>query len=158
MTEYLSDKYFIMLLIFDLDGTLVDCKKLHQQAFRYAVMQQDSTLQYTDEELEGLPTFDKIITLQQKGFKITKEIDLIKRNWTRQHIHEYIKYDPELSNIIKTLDNKYSMTVCSNSRNEFILKCLQILDLWQFELIYSRDHGIPKPDPWMFNECIRITK
>jgi len=33
---------------------------------------------------------------------------------------------------------------------------LNILDLWQFGCVYSRDYGPSKPDPWMFNECMRI--
>jgi HAD superfamily hydrolase (TIGR01509 family) len=33
---------------------------------------------------------------------------------------------------------------------------MNILDLWQFECVYSRDYGPAKPDPWMYNECMRI--
>jgi HAD superfamily hydrolase (TIGR01509 family) len=34
---------------------------------------------------------------------------------------------------------------------------MNILQLWQCECVYSRDYGVAKPDPWMYNECMRIT-
>lgn len=147
------------LLIFDLDGTLVDCKALHQIAFRKAVLQQVPYAEYDDDEVEGLPTTDKIKVLQNKGFPVTMEIDKLKRDWTRDQIENYIFSDHLLHKAMTRLDKsgKYTMAVCSNSRNEFMLKCLSILDLWKFDLVYSRDHGKPKPDPWMFQQCIDIT-
>jgi len=147
------------LLIFDLDGTLVDCKALHQVAFRNAVLQQVPDAEFDDEDVEGLPTTEKIKVLQSKGFPVTMELDKLKRDWTRQHIDSHILFDPDLHSAIARLDKqgKYKMAVCSNSRNEFVLKCLSILDLWQFDLVFSRDHGRPKPNPWMFQECMSIT-
>lgn len=145
------------LLIFDLDGTLVDCKELHQRAFRWAVTQQVPNAEFSDKDVEGLPTTEKIKVLQNQGIPVTLELDVLKRDWTRTHISEYIKFDAELNEVIHRLSRSYTMAVCSNSRNEFVLKCLSILDLWHFELVYSRDYGRPKPDPWMFNECMRIT-
>lgn len=145
------------LLIFDLDGTLVDCKELHQQAFRRAVLQQVPDATFEDSEVEGLPTTEKIKVLQSKGIPVTDELDDIKKQYTRDNVDEFIHYDPQLHNLISRLDNNYRMAICSNSRNEFVLKCLNILDLWQFELIFSRDYGYPKPDPWMFIQCMAIT-
>jgi len=46
-------------LIFDLDGTLVDCKQLHQDGFRWAVTTQIPNIEYTDHEVEGKPTTEK---------------------------------------------------------------------------------------------------
>lgn len=146
------------LLIFDLDGTLVDCKELHQVAFRKAVLQQVPTAVFEDHEVEGLPTTEKIKVLQNKGIPVTMDVDRIKRDWTRDHIEDFVFYDEPMHRAIERLSKRgYRMTVCSNSRNEFVLKCLSIMDLWHFELVYSRDHGRPKPNPWMFNECMEIT-
>lgn len=145
------------LLIFDLDGTLVDCKNLHQTAFRRAVEQQAPGAEFTNDEVEGLPTTEKIKVLQNKGIPVTMELDSLKRDFTREHMEDFIKFDPELYELINDLDRRHRMAVCSNSRNEFVLKCLSILDLWRFELVFSRDHGRPKPNPWMFHECMSIT-
>lgn len=144
-------------LIFDLDGTLVDCKKLHQDGFRWAVNQQCPGAFYADHEVEGLPTTQKIKYLQDKGFDVNPGIDEIKREHTRAHIHEYVKYNQQLFDHFERLYNNYKLCLASNSRSEFVFKCLNILQLWQFECVFSRDYGPAKPDPWMYNECMRIT-
>ena len=143
-------------LIFDLDGTLVDCKKLHQDGFRWAVTQQVPDIEFTDEEVEGLPTTEKIKYLKNKGYPVTMNVDELKREHTRAHVHEYVTYNPELASHFNRLYTKYKICLASNSRSEFVFKCLNILQLWQFECVYSRDYGPAKPDPWMYNECMRI--
>ena len=144
-------------LIFDLDGTLVDCKKLHQDGFRWAVTQQCPGIEYTDEEVEGLPTTQKIKLLQSKGFDVTMTVDELKREHTRAHVQEYVKYNQQIADHFTRLYNDYKLCLASNSRSEFVFKCMNILELWQFECVYSRDYGPAKPDPWMYNECMRIS-
>jgi|TARA_R110001606_G_scaffold15699_5_gene64049 HAD superfamily hydrolase (TIGR01509 family) len=143
-------------LIFDLDGTLIDCKPLHQSGFRWAVKQQCPSAEFTDAEIEGLPTTQKIKYLQHMGYDVTMSIDELKREHTRAHIHEYVTYNEDIAKHFQRLCKNYKLCLASNSRSEFVFKCLNILDLWQFECVYSRDYGPSKPDPWMFNECMRI--
>ena len=144
-------------LIFDLDGTLVDCKKLHQDGFRWAVSRLVPDIDYEDEEVEGLPSTQETEYLQSKGFKVPENVDELKREHTRAHISEYVKFNGKLSKHFNRLYIDYKLCLASNSRSEFVFKCMNILDLWQFECVYSRDYGPPKPDPWMYNECMRIT-
>jgi beta-phosphoglucomutase len=144
-------------LIFDLDGTLVDCKKLHQDGFRWAVTTQISNIEYTDHEVEGKPTTEKIKYLRSKGYQLNDNVDDLKKEHTRAHIHEYVKYNKEPAEQFNRLYNKYKLCIASNSRSEFVFRCMNILQLWQFECVYSRDYGVAKPDPWMYNECMRIT-
>jgi len=35
---------------------------------------------------------------------------------------------------------------------------MNILQLWHFEIVLSRDYGPAKPDPWMYNKCMEICK
>lgn len=144
-------------LIFDLDGTLVDCKKLHQDGFRWAVNQQCPGVIYFDEEVEGLPTTQKIKYLQNKGFSVTMSVDELKREHTRAHVYEYVKYNQAIADQFDRLYNNYKLCLASNSRSEFVFKCMNILRLWQFECVYTRDYGPAKPNPWMYTECMRIT-
>jgi len=143
-------------LIFDLDGTLVDCKKLHQVGFRWAVHQQAPGANFTNEEVEGFPTTEKIKILQKKGIPVTITVDELKKEHTRAHLHEYITYNDTLSRHFDRLYHNYKLCLASNSRSEFVFKCLNILQLWQFECVFSRDYGPSKPDPWMYNQCIEI--
>ena len=32
-----------------------------------------------------------------------------------------------------------------------------ILKIWQLECVYTRDYGPAKPNPWMYQECMRVT-
>ena len=144
-------------LIFDLDGTLIDCKKLHQDGFRWAVTKQAPGVVYLDEDVEGLPTTEKINYLRNKGFNITDSVDELKREHTRAHIHEYVKYNPKIADHFDRLYTKYKLCLASNSRSEFVFKCLNILQLWQFECVFTRDYGPAKPNTWMYDECMRIT-
>ena len=144
------------LLIFDLDGTLVDCKELHQAGFRWAVEQQVPGAEFNDEDVEGLPTTQKIRKLQQMGIPVTNEIDVIKREHTRAHIESFVKTDKEMIDLFNKLQPRYKLSLCSNSRSEFVFKCMNTLGLWHFESVYSRDYGPPKPDPWMYQQAMRI--
>ena len=56
-------------IIFDFDGTLADCKELHQTAFRNAVMQLCPNAEFKDEDIEGRPTRDKIRILHTMGYE-----------------------------------------------------------------------------------------
>ena len=56
-------------LIFDFDGTIADCKELHQDAFRRAVQQVCGNANYDDELVEGRPTREKIRILHTMGYE-----------------------------------------------------------------------------------------
>lgn len=144
------------LLIFDLDGTLVDCKDLHRESFRQAISYQCPDIKFDDDEIEGLPTPVKINYLRNKGYKLTNDLDIIKRDYTNNNIHKYIKFNQELLDHFNRLYKKYKLCLASNSRSEFVFKCMNILKLWHFSAVYTRDYGPAKPDPWMYNECIRV--
>lgn len=146
------------LIIFDLDGTLVDCKPLHQAGFRWAVEQQVPNATFADEDIEGMPTTQKILKLQQIGIPVTSEIDQIKKEHTRAHIEEHIKFNPAIKSAFDKLYIKYKLSLCSNSRSEFVFKCLNILQIWQFTCVFSRDYGPPKPDPWMYYRAMEINE
>ena len=147
----------IKTLIFDLDGTLVDCKKLHQDGFRWAVTQQIPMIDYADEDVEGLPTTEKIKYLIAKGYNLTEQVDSLKKEHTRLHVAEYVKYNHDLETEFDRLSKKYKLCIASNSRSEFVFKCMNILKLWQFDCVFSKDYGPSKPNPWMYLECMRIT-
>lgn len=145
------------LLIFDLDGTLIDCKELHQIAFRKAVYTEIPDAVFSDNDLEGNPTFVKINILRKQGINISDDVDQIKRKITNNLIKEYIEYNSSLKHLIDNLKKNYKTALCSNSRKEFVDKCLEILNI-EFDLVYHRDSGKVKPDPWMFNDCMKRLK
>ena len=142
------------LLIFDLDGTLTDCVDIHRVAFRKAVYTEFPNAIFSDDDLEGNPTFVKIDILRKQGINVSDNIDQIKKRITNELIREYVVYNTKLKSLIDSLKTTYKTALCSNSREEFVNKCLEILDI-EFDLVYHRDSGKVKPDPWMFNDCMK---
>ena len=108
-------------------------------------------------ELDSVGSKLKIELLRNKGYDIPDTIDNIKREHTRAHIGEYVKFNELLFEQINRLYIEYKLAIASNSRSEFVFKCLNILKIWQLECVYTRDYGPSKPDPWMYNQCMRVT-
>ena len=102
----------VNLLILDYDGTLADCKELHQQAFRKACMKVNNAIRYTDEEVEGMPTFVKIDYLKAKGYQFDETLLMdLKQEYTMNDISKYVKFDQELKDIFVRLSKKYRLAV-----------------------------------------------
>ena len=81
------------LLIFDLDGTLVDCKQLHRDAFLQAI----DNRYYPEERVEGLPTTKKIEILNDMGYELDPDwVATKKKQLTFELFDAHISYNPEL--------------------------------------------------------------
>jgi beta-phosphoglucomutase len=143
-------------IIFDLDGTIVDAKELHHASFEWAIQQQLPDFILTDtlkEELEGIPSLNKLDILNNSGYKLEVERAYYdKQTHTEQHL-DLMSWDPELPYLIKEASNVYNMAVCSNARSRFVYSTLNLLGLSCFNAVYSAD-VIPlimrKPNPFQF--------
>lgn len=146
----------IKTIIFDFDGTLADCKELHQAAFRSAVEQCCPAAEYTDHEVEGLPTRVKIEYLKNKGYEFDSVLlNKIKQEKTQEHIQEYIVYNAELKNEIERLSKKYKLCLATNATAAFIIKSLDIMQIRSyFTRINTATEYPAKPDPYTFIDCM----
>lgn len=149
----------IKTLIFDLDGTLVDCKELHQQSFRSAVQQLCPESDYSDEEVEGLPTREKMKILKSRGYNFDdNELNRIKQELTQKNINDYVKFDPNLYRQIQRLSVKYKLCVASNATQKFVHSTLDILEITKYMFMINTATLYPaKPDPLTFVDCITGT-
>ena len=140
------------LLIFDLDGTLVDCKTLHQRAFRWAINRD-----YDEELLEGLPTKRKIEILTSMGWDIDGDkVAEIKQQWTFAHIQNYVKPNSGLKETVAQLrDDGWDVAICSNATQKFVNTCLQILEIKSLinSGIYTATDNWAKPATDMWHTC-----
>lgn len=146
-------------LIFDLDGTLADCKELHQQSFRAAVKQMCPDADYSDEDVEGLPTREKMKFLQSRGYTFNAdELNRIKQNLTQENINDYVKFDPQLQEHFERLSKKYKLCLASNATQKFVYKTLDILGITQYFYMINTATNYPaKPDPLTFVDCMNRT-
>lgn len=149
----------IKTLIFDFDGTIADCKELHQDAFRRAVRQVCPHADYDDELVEGRPTREKIRILHTLGFNFNGDkLNEIKQAITQQHLPQFITYDQDLYDQFKRLSTRYKLCLATNATEFFINRSLEIMNIKQFFAKINTATDFPaKPDPITFLDCMRHT-
>jgi len=152
-------------IIFDFDGTLADCKELHQTAFRDAVIELCSEAKYKDEDIEGRPTREKMRILHTMGYEFNDDkLNEIKQAQTQDRLKEYVAYNEELCTEMIRLQKKYKLCVASNATDLFVHRSLEIMQLHRrgdgnqvFTKINTATDFPAKPDPYTFFDCMRWT-
>jgi HAD superfamily hydrolase (TIGR01509 family) len=153
----------IKLIIFDLDGVLVDARELHYQALNRAlasvgeefVIQRDEHLSTYD----GLNTTKKLNMLTaQKGLPLENhnEVWQKKQDMTLQIIDAFA-YDERMRSILRNLkDRGYQVCVASNSIRETVKMMLIRKGLMEFiDFFYSnQDVSKPKPSTEIYLQCM----
>jgi HAD superfamily hydrolase (TIGR01509 family) len=148
----------IKVIIFDLDGVLVDARELHYEALNRALNKYDCTIT-RDEHLstyDGLPTTKKLKLLTKNKGLLPKKYDDIwkdKQMQTREIIDQEFTYDERLRGMLSRLKKDgYRICVCSNSIRETTKMMLirrGFMEHIEF-LISNQDVMLPKPNPEMF--------
>jgi len=149
----------IKLIIFDLDGVLVDAKKIHYDTLNQALFEINS--KYIISEAEHLSLYD--------GLKTNQKLDLLSKNknldkkyhnqiWnTKQNLTieaiSKLEKDINLINLFINLRNKgYKLACCSNSIRRSVLVMLSKIGLIEYmDLILSNeDVKNAKPHPEIY--------
>lgn len=151
------------LIIFDLDGVLIDSREVHYESLNEALVELKILPISREEHLsiyDGLSTTKKLNLLSKnKGLST----DLHDRVWKLKQektieIFNKLEKDLELISIFKILkENNYKIAVASNSiRNtvKTILLKLGLLDFIDY-FISNEDVQKPKPYPEMYWECMK---
>jgi len=149
----------IQLVIFDLDGVLVEAKNIHYDALnealgKYAISWQEHLSTY-----DGLKTTQKLQMLtEQKGLPI-EEHEVIwetKQHITLQKLKE-LKPNQTLQSVMDALVNDgYKIAVCSNSIRKTVLTVLSKLGIMEYMdyIISNEDVQNSKPHPEMYWRAI----
>jgi HAD superfamily hydrolase (TIGR01509 family) len=149
----------IKLIIFDLDGVLVDAKKIHYTTLNEALLEID--YKYIISESEHLSIYDGLKT-NQKLELLTKTKKLDKKHhdqiWnTKQRLTieaiSKLEKDINLINLFINLRNKgYKLACCSNSIRRSVLVMLSKIGLIEYmDLILSNeDVKNAKPHPEIY--------
>jgi len=150
----------IKLIIFDLDGVLVEAKNIHFDALNEALGEE-----YTISWNEHLSTYDGLKTNQklemlsdQKGLptELHKEIWEGKQKLTLQKLKE-LNPNQTLQSVMDALvENGYKIAVCSNSIRKTVLTVLSKLGIMEFMdyIISNEDVQNSKPHPEMYWRAI----
>ena len=151
------------LIIFDLDGVLIDSRELHFSALNDALMKIDSKYVISKEEhlsiFDGLNTTKKLKLLTQR-----KELppSLYDQVWKDKQVatFEHIKkLQPSFAfkNILSSIKNRgYKIAVASNSIRETVKLALLSIGVMEYIDIYISNEDIkrPKPYPEMYWKCM----
>ena len=148
----------IKVVIFDLDGVLVDARELHYEALNRALDKYDARIT-RDEHLstyDGLPTTKKLELLtENKGLpkNVYEEIWKDKQFQTQKIIDEEYGPDERMIKILSKLKKDgLKICVCSNSIRETTRLMLLRRGFKKFMdfFISNQDVKNPKPNPEMF--------
>ena len=149
------------LVIFDLDGVLIDSKDHHYEALNqalgteYAISREDHVSTY-----DGLPTIDKLKLLtKNKGLPADRyeQIWKDKQTNTLKIFSECVAKDYELMGYFQQLvDSGYKIAVASNSIRNTVKIILLRLGLLEFIDVYISNEDVVrnKPFPSMYWKCM----
>jgi beta-phosphoglucomutase-like phosphatase (HAD superfamily)/dTDP-glucose pyrophosphorylase len=147
------------LIVFDLDGVLVDSKTIHFDALNDALRALNPNYVITNDEqeniYEGLPTKAKLTLLNKYKGLPEERFDSVWR--LKQDITSMmflnIPEDKELVRLLTIIkDNKINIAVASNSISKTVFDCLEglgIIDLVD-HVVSNEDVKHPKPHPEMY--------
>ena len=149
----------IKLIIFDLDGVLVDAKNIHYETLNKAISIIDEKYSITwDEHIntyDGLKTNQKLdILTSRKGLPKDKhnEIWENKQKLTIESLRDLKENSDLISTMEKLVNDGYKIGCCSNSIRKTVLTVLSKLNIIEyFDIILSNeDVNNSKPHPEIY--------
>jgi len=149
----------VQLIIFDLDGVLVEAKNIHYKALNQALG--DYAISWNEHlsTYDGLKTSQKLDMLTtEKGLPVEdhKRIWNDKQKFTLEALSN-LEIDPNLLSTISHLSSEgYKIACCSNSIRKTVLTVLAKLGLIEFMdlIISNEDVTNSKPHPEMYWQAI----
>lgn len=154
----------IKLIIFDLDGVLVETKQLHYEALnealgpKYAITWEEHLAKY-----DGLKTKQKLLLLsKEKNLPLEKHnlIWDLKQQLTLKKLN-YLQESNKLQDIFNNLIKKgYKIACCSNSIRKTVYTILSRLNVVQyFDLILANEDVFnSKPHPEIYWTAMSLLK
>ena len=149
----------IKLVVFDLDGILVNTKEVHFEALNRALTDSNiEPISYKDHinKYDGHPTKEKMVLLNIPENK-RPEIETRKKAYTTQLLEVSVKTDTDLISVFKALkQDGLLLHVASNSIRstvEVVLKSLGVIQFVDY-IISNEDVAYSKPHPEMYLRCM----
>lgn len=145
----------IKLIIFDLDGVLVDARELHYEALNRALCDIDKTYAIGINEhlstYDGLPTTKKLNMLtKNKGLpkEMHNKVWEMKQTKTIEIIKNEFQYDNRIIQVLKKLkDDGYKICVASNSIRETVKMMLLKRGFMEYIDFFFSNQDVFKPKP-----------
>jgi HAD superfamily hydrolase (TIGR01509 family) len=152
----------IKLIIFDLDGVLVETEEIHYKSLIDSIsLNTNLTLNeiFSVIQKDGNSTSTKLKKLKEKyniDQKILEKIDKHKQKETLKKFKKLTE-NKNITKVVKKLKNEFVLGVVSNSRKENVLYLLKKINLHgYFDFVITPDLLAPKPSPAMYIHAMKI--
>jgi beta-phosphoglucomutase len=152
----------IKLIVFDLDGVLVDTEETHINCLSAACIKITGIKEISKFlPTDGRTTRDKLLILQDR-LHLSKEelklIDSIKQQMVIDSFSTGIKHSPGIKTMLTELSQKYKLAIASNSRKENVFNILNNVDIVRYFslIITGSDIDRPKPDKEIFVKTMEL--
>jgi HAD superfamily hydrolase (TIGR01509 family) len=148
----------IKLIIFDLDGVLVDTKMVHFEALNMSLKKynfKEITLDEHVKIFDGLPTNEKLKILNRKQKlpkKFFSKINKYKQKITYSILKKKIKKKKNILDIFKYLHRYYKIAIATNAVKPTLKICLKNLGITKYVdyKLSNEDINNPKPNPEIY--------
>ena len=153
----------IKLIIFDLDGVLVNTKDIHFHALNKALENFSAKYKISKidhlNKFDGMPTKEKLKLLTKNKNLPKNKYKLIikdKNKFTENLIKQKIKKSVKLISLFKNLNQEYKIAVASNAIKRTVNQCLTNLQLKKYVhyIVSNEDIDYPKPNPQIYLKCM----
>lgn len=155
----------VKLIVFDLDGVLMDSRDMHYETLNTALANYDPKLIISREEhlakYDGHPTNYKLKLLtKEKGLDPAayNQIWRAKQDATQDAIFRWYKPDEKLEAILKTLKTKGYLLYCASNSIWLTVKnaltALGIIEYFDY-FISNEEVRNPKPSPDIYFKCFQ---
>jgi len=151
--------------IFDLDGTIVSTKKIHQKSFNQALVSLNyRTINDNDLPLyEALPSTEKVKVYNNLNNTniLLEEFIPIKSKFCDENIENSNDiYSNDIFNIFKNLKQQSrTISICSNSTEKTIRTIVEKMNIESFiDSFYHNKSCLPKPLPDMYRLAVNESK
>ena len=149
-------------LIFDLDGVLVDTKKIHFDALNKALKSvKAKEISFKDHLniYDGLPTNNKLSILNKKknlDIKLNSIVAKLKQEHTSKLLNKKIKFNSKIYNAFSKLSKNYKISLATNAVKKTLNTCIKKLKIKKFIFqSYSNEDVINnKPHPEVYLKCL----
>ena len=148
----------IRVVIFDLDGVLVDTKNIHFESLNLALEKfKFDKISFDDHNkiFDGLPTMEKLKILNKKK-KLPKnyfiKISKYKQKITSELLKKKIKKNKNIIEIFKFLKKDYKIAVATNAVKSTLNICLKNLGIDKYIDLKLSNNNVknPKPNPEIY--------
>ena len=148
----------IKTIIFDLDGVLVDTKKIHFFALNESLKKFKCEVISFEDHInlyDGLPTVEKlnILNLKKKvPKKLNNSIQKYKQKITEKILLKIINKNKKTISLFKELNKKFKIAVATNAKRRTLDICIKKLGIKKYInfSLSNEDIKNPKPNPEIY--------